>query len=524
MQIRGWMIDAARLPEPLTYYGRLIDFCARWGFNTILFRLADDQGSAFRFASHPELATHPHAYTAEELSDLAAYAAAQGIDLIPEIESFGHTAYITASQQHRHLQDSDPSGIDQFTGIIPLHPGSLALLEDLYREVAAVFPSPYLHAGCDEVNWGGSEYSRTAIEKRGRAAIWVDHLNALNRLARQSGKELMIWADHVLGGDPAIIDGLDRDVILVNWNYWDSDPSHADGPSPRPGPIEASSRLALEKCFRLVGAPAWGWCRWGVRAGEGQLRNIDAFADIYRAMDDPRCVGVIVTNWAPSRFIQGAIWDGAAYVGMALTEGPAAARQRAFPRFVGEHYGAEWNVTWADVYRTLYNITRPRRACSPAWMAPFQPTAWGSEEELRRSLTEQIALDLPFVRLRKQLEACAAGVRSHLEDFQAFMLAVETLEHVHRRSATVRAAREPGVSPAETQRQIESIAARDAQLVEKLRQDWDRTRFADSPAKTDLLPYLSLEDQTLLNFSRAADYSASLADRPERFLELCLGA
>ena len=53
MQIKGWMIDAARLPEPLPYYRKVIDFCAGWGFNVILFRLADDQGSALCFASHP---------------------------------------------------------------------------------------------------------------------------------------------------------------------------------------------------------------------------------------------------------------------------------------------------------------------------------------------------------------------------------------------------------------------------------------------------------------------------------------
>src|SRR5512138_568696 len=103
MQIKGWMIDAARLPEPLPAYRRLIDFCAEWGFNTLLFRLADDQGSALRFASHPELATQANAYTPAELTDLAAYAAARGIDLIPEVESFGHTGWITRAPAHAAL-------------------------------------------------------------------------------------------------------------------------------------------------------------------------------------------------------------------------------------------------------------------------------------------------------------------------------------------------------------------------------------------------------------------------------------
>src|SRR5512138_2145289 len=142
LQIKGWMIDAARLPEPLPYYRRVIDFCAAWGLNTVLFRLADDQGSACHFTSHPELITHPNAYTAAELAELAAYAASRGVDLIPEVESFGHTGFITRSPAHAHLLDAQP-GEGTFTGIIPTHPQTLAILADLYREVTGIFPSRY---------------------------------------------------------------------------------------------------------------------------------------------------------------------------------------------------------------------------------------------------------------------------------------------------------------------------------------------------------------------------------------------
>ena len=58
---RGMMIDAARQPESLPYYHRLIDFCADWGLNTLLFRLCDDQGCAVRFERRPDLVTHEHA-------------------------------------------------------------------------------------------------------------------------------------------------------------------------------------------------------------------------------------------------------------------------------------------------------------------------------------------------------------------------------------------------------------------------------------------------------------------------------
>lgn len=513
MDIKGWMIDAARLPEPLPQYRRVIDLCAEWGFNTVLFRLADDQGSALRFCSHPELITHPHAFTGDELTDLAHYALERGVQLIPEIESFGHTGYITRSPQHSSLIDRDTENGSPYTGVIPNYPDTLSLLADLYREVAEIFPSPYLHAGCDEVNWGGSAYSQAAIAARGRPAVWADYLNRLNDIARGLGKELMIWADHVLGEDPEqqkILEALSRQVILVDWNYWDSDPCRSDGLSKRPGTIESRARSALEQGFRLVGAPAYGWCRWGVRVGESQLRNIDAYADIYRALPEPGCLGVIVTHWVPTRFIPNSWWDGLAYAGVALNEGSSAAHLIALPRFVQKHYWAEWDEGWTDLFHSLYAATPPRRTCAPEWMAPFQPPVWADRaglDELLAGETPPFAVDLPWARLRSQLATCGGKVQRNLTDFRAFALALEYLEHIHRRCTAVLEAHQ---NPRKRTELLGDIAQRDEALAEAMLQAWDEARFPDDPAKETLLADLSLEDQPLLAMRRASAFSKQL--------------
>jgi hypothetical protein len=108
--IRGLMVDAGRVPELMEYYRRVIEFCADWQLNTLQFRLADDQGSALRFTSVPDLLTHKDAFTPEQLMGLADYAKAHGVDLIPELESFGHTGYITRSSAYAHLLDSSNQG------------------------------------------------------------------------------------------------------------------------------------------------------------------------------------------------------------------------------------------------------------------------------------------------------------------------------------------------------------------------------------------------------------------------------
>src|SRR5580698_1711037 len=66
-KMRGLMVDAGRVPEPIEYYRRVIEFCADWGLNALQIRVADDQGSALRFASVPDLVVHGNAFMPEQL-------------------------------------------------------------------------------------------------------------------------------------------------------------------------------------------------------------------------------------------------------------------------------------------------------------------------------------------------------------------------------------------------------------------------------------------------------------------------
>src|SRR6202007_117494 len=100
-------------------------------------------------------------------------------------------------------------------GIIPVNPETLTLFRKLYGEVAAIFPSSYLHGGCDEVNWGGSALSRKALQTKTRAQIWAEYLNALNTLSEALGKQFIVWGDFVVHKEPAILDQLDKRILIM---------------------------------------------------------------------------------------------------------------------------------------------------------------------------------------------------------------------------------------------------------------------------------------------------------------------
>jgi hypothetical protein len=513
-KMRGLMVDAARVPETLDYYRRVIGFCADWRLNALQFRLADDQGSALRFSSVPNLLLHPHAFTPEQLHDLAVFASNHGVDLIPELESFGHTGFITRSSTYAHLLDTTPTGSPEFTGVIPVAPETLDLLSKLYREVATIFASSYLHGGCDEVNWGGSALSQQALRTKSRAQIWGEYLNTLHLLAHESGKQFIIWGDFVLHKEPEILIHLNKSIIVMDWNYWDTDPA----------PLRKSLVTLKNNGSRAIGAPALINYQWGPRAGTQQLRNIDAFAEVYCSTEDSSSLGVILTNWVPSRYLQNSIWDGLAYAALALNDGAAEARTSAFRRFVERHYRATWNESWSEVFQLIYDAA-PAFGKRNSPSSPQLPIPWSNELELQASLKDRSPQSNPFTRLHTLVDRLKPSVRANISDFQAFALSVEYLDSLFWRETVIpkRAAGKLIDRPT-ADLLIRDITDRDQRLAASLTRDWDRGRFSDSAAKLQPLFGMARKDQLLFQWNRAAAYSASLARKADRFYQLLQSA
>jgi hypothetical protein len=511
-KMRGLMVDAGRVPETLAYYRRVIDFCADWDLNTLHFRLADDQGTALRFNSVPDLVVHKNAFAPEQLRDLAEYAQTHGIDLIPELESFGHTGFITRSPAYAHLLDRDSRGSSEFTGIIPVDPETLRLFESLYREVSEIFPSVYLHGGCDEVNWGGSELSRKELRTKTRVQIWAEYLNSLHRICSGLGKHLIVWGDVVVHKEPAILPQLNKSILIMDWDYREQNSAR----------LRETIRKVGAHGLRAIGAPGLVNYKWGPRVGTDQLRNIGAFADAYLDEEDPNSVGVILTNWVPCRYVQNSIWDGFFYAAVAFNEGTAAAESSGFRRFVEKHYGAKWDESWGEVYRTIYDAA-PSVQEQPITSAAGLPlrVPWSTDAQLAIALQNGSSTQNPFTRLRSLLAQLEPAVLKHLADFQAFALSIEALQRLFWRESIVieQASRRP-LDRKTTDRLIAGIAQDDQVLAKALSKDWDKGRFPDSPAKSDLIFDLSPKDQLLFEWERAADYSASLANHPERFHQL----
>jgi len=242
-EFRGFMIDAPRATETMDYYFRLIDFLHEEKFNSIIFRLTDDQGSAYLFTSHPELNMCEGAFTALELKKIVKYAQKKGIEMIPEIESFGHSKYITQTERYQFLNDG-PAGAD-FNALCPVNDSTFALMRDLYAEVASIFPGRYFHIGCDEVSWGASEMSKKALATKSKHQIWAEYVNKLNGCLKTIGKRTMIWGDVPIYQDKEVLDLLGKDIVIIDWNYWETNKEK----------IENVAHTVLNNGFQLIACP-----------------------------------------------------------------------------------------------------------------------------------------------------------------------------------------------------------------------------------------------------------------------------
>lgn len=505
-QIRGLMIDAARLPEKPSYYRRVIDFCSEWKVNTVLFRLTDDQGSAFHFENHPELVTHDHALTPAEARELAAYAQRRAVTLIPEIETFGHTSYITSTPQWAHLADTPPGTRSEFVGICPVHPETRKLVADLIHEVAAIFPSALLHVGCDEVNWGGSELSQQALAKRSRAEIWADYLNWLDGVCKEAGKEMIVWGDFVAHKEPAILEHLNKRVIVMDWQYYVTDPQPL---------IETASQIT-GRGLRVIGAPALVTCEWGPRPGVEVLANVDAYVNAYSG-ERAGAMGVIVTNWVPGRFMANALWDCFAYAAVSMEKGADAARSLGLRRFVERFYGARWDAAWDEAFQQLYSST-PGRTCTRAWHRPRLPLPSISDREVESAAAAKALDPAPYAALAAKIRALAPKVHRNMTEFASFLLTADYIAHVIWREAQW--PKLHTAQPEEAKKLVAETASRDGEIAKRVDDDWNVARFEDDRWKRERLANLTPYDQLLLRLQEAAAYSAELAGDTPRLLRL----
>lgn len=272
--VRSYMLDISRDRVPTMATLRLIvDLLARYRYNQLQLYMEH----TFAYSNHEDVWEEADPLTARDIAKLQAYCEMQGIELVPNQNTFGHMERWLTLPRYNKLAKFPKGGaitpwgtVKKFpTTLDPANPGSIALVEDILGELLPLFNSNLANIGCDET------FEINDVEE------YLGYLEKVCAIAREKGKRPMFWGDIVLK-HPECIGRLPKDLIALDWGY------EANHPFMKEAQQFSSSGLEFYVC---PGTSAW-------RSLAGRIENMrDNLAAAEAAGRQYSAKGYMLTDW-----------------------------------------------------------------------------------------------------------------------------------------------------------------------------------------------------------------------------------
>lgn len=204
---------------------------ARFKVNAVVVEWEDK----FPFTGRLAALRHPAALTPAGKDRWLDACHAHYVEVIPLVQSLGHLEYVLRHPEFEALGelhgipgDSVFERKHRHSMVCPLRPGTRALVRELHAQVVAGTarhgPLRHVHVGMDETRvLGYCPACRAAVEAeadpgRGKARLFVDHLAFICDYHLAHDRVPIVWAD-MLVHHPALIDEIDRRVVICDWEY-----------------------------------------------------------------------------------------------------------------------------------------------------------------------------------------------------------------------------------------------------------------------------------------------------------------
>ncbi len=276
------------------YLDSLLDWLPKQGINTILLEYEDK----FPYRKYPFLKAGD-AFTPDELRSFLNKARANGLRMIPLVQSLSHMEFALERPELAHL--SETPGVP--TQICPSNPESVEFILDLIKEILEYHrEDEFFHCGADET-WflGTCEKCETWKSEKGILGIWAEHEKKILDFVVGQGKRPIVW-DDIFWNDFEGIRSVDlpRQTVLMCWNYnitslrgkggTDSDDSEFGGSG------QALKQIGIyrDAGYDCIGCPC---CNYGqiFPRHSTSLENTRTWAQKAAASD---MLGIINSSWA----------------------------------------------------------------------------------------------------------------------------------------------------------------------------------------------------------------------------------
>jgi hexosaminidase len=242
---RGVMLDSARHYQSPDYLRHFLDAMALHKLNVLHWHLTDDQAWRLEIKKYPRLTEvgawrvpagaaaradidpatgkprlYGGFYSQQTVRELVAYAARLGITIVPEIEMPGHASAAITAYPELGAKRASVTEVPSDWGIYPnafaLDEPTFEFLQDVLRETLALFPSPWIHVGGDEVEagqWLASDAGRALAKKLGTEdghALQAHFTQRIAKFVADNGRTMIGW-------DEILSPGLARDAVVMSW-------------------------------------------------------------------------------------------------------------------------------------------------------------------------------------------------------------------------------------------------------------------------------------------------------------------
>jgi hexosaminidase len=258
---RGMHLDVSRHFFDKAYLFKLLDRMSYYKFNKLHLHLTDDQGWRIEIKKYPELTekgawrtlnkhdsvclemakTNPDFmlpekhfktirsgklyggyYTQEDMRAIIAYASLKGIEIILEIDMPGHMMAATRLMPWLTSRGKTGFGKNFSEPLCPCKESTYEFAESVFTEIAALFPSKYIHLGADEVerdSWKGLPECDSLMKREGLKdlkELQSYFVRRMERFFKSKGKQLIGW-DEILDG------GVSPTATVMYWRSWVKD-------------------------------------------------------------------------------------------------------------------------------------------------------------------------------------------------------------------------------------------------------------------------------------------------------------
>lgn len=158
-------------------------------------------------------------YTKADIREIISHAQKYGIEIIPEIDMPGHMSAAIRAYPWLSCTGDAGWGKEFSYPICPCDPKVIDFAKDIYAEIAALFPSPFVHIGADEVErdtWELNADCKKLMKKhkmKSSAGLQTLFVNEIEKALKEKGKTTIVW-------DDAAIDDIDKSVHVTFWRDW----------------------------------------------------------------------------------------------------------------------------------------------------------------------------------------------------------------------------------------------------------------------------------------------------------------